>query len=240
MATIPWIAGTQEFPPAAQALSQPNGLLAAGGDLGSARLLAAYRQGVFPWYEEPDPILWWSPDPRAVLVPAQLHLSLQPAQGAAQAAVTVRADTAFRHVIEACAAPRSADGGTWIGRGDAEAHRELHRLGHAHSIEVWLGDQLVGGLYGLALGRVFFGESMFSRVDNASKVAFAHLARQLQRWEFALIDCQQDTVHMRSFGARTIARSEFHDILERNVHLPGREFPWQLDWSQSQPPWAIR
>lgn len=241
MPTIPWLsADTHAFPPLAQALTQPNGLLAAGGDLSSARLLAAYRQGIFPWYEEPDPILWWSPDPRAVLVPAELHLSSSLRKLLRRQTFTIRADTAFSRVIDACAELRSTDGGTWIGRAMREAYCELNRLGYAHSIEAWRGNELAGGLYGIALGRVFFGESMFSGVDNASKVAFAHLAEQLRRWNFALIDCQQDTAHMRSFGARTIARSEFRDILEANIDLPGYESPWQFDWSQSQPPWATR
>ena len=151
------------------------------------------------------------------------------------------AETGAESVLSAT---RLADSpGAWldlIGQAMREAYCELHRLGYAHSIEAWHGNELAGGLYGVALGRIFFGESMFSRFDNASKVAFAHLAEQLQRWNFALIDCQQDTSHMRSFGTRTIARSEFHDILEDNIDLPGHESPWQFDWSQSQPPWATR
>ncbi|MBP8926158.1 MAG: leucyl/phenylalanyl-tRNA--protein transferase, partial [Pseudomonadales bacterium] len=188
---IPWLSADRyAFPPLAQALTQPNGLLAAGGDLSSTRLLAAYRQGIFPWFEEPDPILWWSPDPRAVLVPAELQLSSSLRKLLRRQSFTIRADTAFSRVIDACAEPRSPNGGTWIGQAMREAYCELHRLGYAHSIEAWHGNELAGGLYGGALGRIFFGESMFSRFDNASKVAFAHLAEQLQRWNFALIDCQ--------------------------------------------------
>jgi leucyl/phenylalanyl-tRNA--protein transferase len=241
MSTIPWL-GTdkQKFPPPSQALGEPNGLLAAGGDLSSERLLAAYRQGIFPWYEAPDPILWWSPDPRAVLDPRHVHLSGSLRKLLRKQIFTVRADTAFSRVIDGCADLRSADGGTWIGPAMREAYCELHRMGYAHSIETWVEDELAGGLYGVALGRIFFGESMFSRADNASKVAFAHLAEHLRRRNFALIDCQQDTVHMRSFGTFTIARSEFQDILTRNVNLPGDDFSWQLDWSNTRPPWVTR
>ena len=239
MPSIAWLtADVEAFPPLARALAEPDGLLAAGGDPSPARLIAAYRRGIFPWFEEPEPILWWSPDPRAVLFPGELHLGASLRRTLRRRLYTVSADRCFAAVIGACAAPRARTAGTWIGAGMRAAYCELHRLGHAHSIETWRDGELVGGLYGIALGRVFFGESMFSRADDASKVALAHLARQLRAWGFALIDCQQDTAHMRRLGARTISRRRFRDILDANVDLPGRPGPWHLDWSDGEEAWV--
>lgn len=241
MAVLPWLTANPEaFPPIDRALRHPNGLLALGGDLSLPRLIAAYRRGIFPWYEEPEPILWWSPDPRAVVFPAEIHLSASLRKLRRRTAWRLSADTAFGDVISACAEPRRLGGGTWIGPAMREAYCALHEAGFAHSIEVWQEQRLVGGLYGVALGRIFFGESMFARSDNASKLAFAELALQLGRWGFALIDCQQDTEHMRHFGARCIARRRFRDILTAHVDLPGPPSPWHLEWSLSDQAWATR
>jgi len=239
--TINWLnEDVHAFPALERALREPDGLLAVGGDLQPARLLAAYRRGIFPWYEDPQPILWWSPDPRAVLFPDELHVSTRLRRTLRRGTFSVSVDTCFDEVITACAAPRKQGGGTWIGSAMQHAYRELHRLGYAHSIETWQGDQLVGGLYGIAIGRIFFGESMFSRVDDASRVALAHLAGQLRAWDFALIDCQQDTGHMRSMGTRTITRAQFRAILDANVNLPGQPSPWHLEWSFGGSAWATR
>ena len=239
MATIAWLGSDLEsFPALEHALVDPPGLLAAGGDLSPQRLLAAYRRGIFPWYEEPEPILWWSPDPRAVLFPDELHLSSSLQRTLRRRTYTVTADRCFTQVIDGCAAPRASAAGTWIGSGMRAAYRELHHRGHAHSIETWRGEELVGGLYGIAIGRVFFGESMFSRADDASKVALVHLVGQLRAWGFALIDCQQETPHLQRLGARCIARSQFRDILISNVDAPGRVGIWHLDREHHGEPWA--
>jgi leucyl/phenylalanyl-tRNA---protein transferase len=238
---ISWLNDDAEaFPPLACALREPDGLIAAGGDLRPERLLAAYRRGIFPWYEEPQPILWWSPDPRAVLFPDELHVSTRLRRTLRRGSFRVSADSCFDEVIHACAAPRRQGSGTWIGSAMQRAYSELHRLGHAHSIETWQEDQLVGGLYGIAIGRIFFGESMFARVDDASRVALVHLVGQLRAWGFALVDCQQDTGHMRSMGARTITRAQFRAIVDANVNLPGQSSPWHLEWSFGDAAWATR
>lgn len=230
----------EDFPPPERALRRPDGLLAIGGDLSVPRLLAAYRRGIFPWYEEPDPILWWTPDPRAVLFPEELHLSASLRKQLRRGRFQVSADTAFAEVVGACAAPRAGASGTWIGPRMQRAYLALHRAGYAHSVEVREGDRLVGGLYGVAIGRVFFGESMFARVPDASKIGFARLAVWLREKGFALIDCQQDTEHMRRFGARCIARAVFQDIVSRNTDLPGCEAPWELGGQAGEEAWAIR
>lgn len=204
-----------DFPPLDKAMREPNGLLAAGGDLSADRLIQAYRHGCFPWFEDGQPILWWSPDPRTVLAPAELHVSRSLAKLLRQQKYQVSFDQDFAAVIQACAAPRSYAQGTWITDSMQQAYLELHRRGHAHSVEVWLGDELVGGLYGLAMGRLFFGESMFSRADNASKVGFATLVEHLQAWDFVLIDCQMPTRHLHSFGARSIPRQSFAQYLNQ-------------------------
>ncbi len=227
---IAWLRGNQSFPPVEAALREPNGLLAAGGDLSSARLLDAYSHGVFPWYSEGQPILWWSPDPRMVLFPAEFKLSRSLRKVARKGVFEVRADTAFRAVISACAAAeRPGQDGTWITRDMIDAYCELHRLGYAHSVESWREGELVGGLYGVALGRVFFGESMFAGAADASKVAFAWLARQLERWAFGLIDCQQKTAHLARFGAREIPRREFTALISDLINYPHHMGPWELD-----------
>ncbi|MDP2245782.1 leucyl/phenylalanyl-tRNA--protein transferase [Pseudomonas sp.] len=210
------------FPPLNKALREPNGLLAAGGDLSAERLVAAYRHGCFPWYQDNQPILWWSPDPRTVLFPDELHVSRSLAKILRQAPFQVTFDHAFAKVIEACAAPRDYAEGTWITTPMQRAYLELHRRGIAHSVEVWRDGELVGGLYGLAMGQLFFGESMFSRADNASKVGFVTLVEQLRAWDFALIDCQMPTQHLQSFGARPISRADFADYLTRYIDLPSK------------------
>lgn len=207
---IPWLSELPLFPPVARALREPNGLLAAGGDLSPARLLAAYRHGIFPWFSPGDPILWWSPDPRMVLFPDRFRVSHSLAKTLRRHAFELRTDSAFEAVMRACAAPRGPDSGTWITAEMIAAYGELFRLGHAHSVEVWMDGELAGGLYGVALGGVFFGESMFSRQRDGSKIALAHLARQWQRWHpQGLIDCQMHTPHLASLGAQEIPRSEF-------------------------------
>ncbi|MET1076511.1 MAG: leucyl/phenylalanyl-tRNA--protein transferase [Pseudomonas sp.] len=208
------------FPPLASALREPNGLLAAGGDLSPDRLIAAYRHGCFPWFEQGQPVLWWSPDPRTVLFPDELHLSRSLAKCLRQQRLQVSFDQHFATVIQACAAPRSYTDATWITASMQQAYLQLHQRGIAHSVEVWLDGELVGGLYGLALGRLFFGESMFSRVDNASKVGFATLVQALRNWGFVLIDCQMPTAHLHSFGARAIPRAEFSGYLQQFLDQP--------------------
>jgi len=197
------------FPPVEQALRSPNGLLAAGGDLSSARLLEAYRHGIFPWFSEGEPILWWSPDPRMVLFPHEFKVSNSLHKTLRNGRHEVRFDSNFEQVMRACAAPREGASGTWIVEEMIAAYCELHRLGYAHSVETWIDGKLVGGLYGMALGRMFYGESMFSRKTDASKIALAYLCAQLGKWNFGMIDCQMNTPHLTSLGAREIPRKEF-------------------------------
>nr|MBP8238178.1 leucyl/phenylalanyl-tRNA--protein transferase [Pseudomonas sp.] len=206
-----------DFPALERALREPNGLLAAGGDLSAERLIAAYRHGCFPWFSEGQPLLWWSPDPRTVLFPEEFHLSRSLAKLLRQQRYRVTFDQDFAAVIEGCASPRDYADGTWITDSMRAAYLELHRRGLAHSVEVWDGEQLVGGLYGLAMGQLFFGESMFSRADNASKIGFATLVSKLREWGFVLIDCQMPTRHLHSFGARPIARAEFARYLQQHL-----------------------
>lgn len=208
------------FPPLERALRDPNGLLAVGGDLSAERLIQAYRHGCFPWYQAGQPILWWSPNPRTVLLPQELHVSRSLRKTLRQERFQVTFDHDFSAVIQACAGPRDYADGTWITPEMQAAYRELHRRGIAHSVEVWQNDNLVGGLYGLAIGQLFFGESMFSHVDNASKVGFTTLVRRLKQWGFVLIDCQMPTQHLQSLGARSISRSEFADYLKRYLDQP--------------------
>lgn len=209
------------FPPLDKALREPNGLLAAGGDLRAERLIAAYRHGCFPWYQEGQPLLWWSPDPRTVLFPDELHVSRSLRKVIRQGHYRVTFDQAFSDVIQACAAPRDYADGTWITTPMQQAYIELHGRGVAHSVEVWQSEQLVGGLYGLAMSKLFFGESMFSRADNASKVGFVALVEHLKSRGFELIDCQMPTQHLHSLGARAITRAEFSDYLRRFLDRPG-------------------
>ena len=208
---------------------EPNGLLAAGADLSPDRLIDAYRHGIFPWYSPGEPILWWSPDPRMVLYPAEIKVSRSLSKTLRKQIFGVSADQSFDRVIEQCRAPRGAREGTWIDDDMMRAYRALHRIGVAHSIEVWQGSELVGGLYGVAIGRAFFGESMFSRVSDASKVALVALARQLERWRFGLIDCQMNTSHLASMGAHEIPRTEFARILGELVDYAGPSGPWRLE-----------
>jgi leucyl/phenylalanyl-tRNA--protein transferase len=207
-----WLSPTlraDAFPPVEQALTEPNGLLAAGGDLAPERLLAAYRQGIFPWYQDGQPILWWSPDPRAVLTPDGLKVSRSLRRSVAKRGFEFRIDTSFDEVVAACAEPRRYGAGTWITAAMAEAYGRLNRLGWAHSFETWLEGRLVGGLYGVAIGRAFFGESMFTRVTDASKVALVHGVEYLRARGTGLIDCQVASAHTRSLGAIDMPRGEF-------------------------------
>ncbi len=217
------------FPPVD--FASPEGLLAIGGDLRAERLLEAYRHGIFPWYNEGQPILWWSPDPRAVLFPKKLRVSRSLKKTLRANPFKVSLDTRFREVIQACALPRKKHGagGTWITQEMLEAYCRLHEQGYAHSVESWAGDRLVGGLYGVALGGVFFGESMFSRASNASKVAFVYLVRQLSAWGYTLIDCQVPSAHMESLGAEEIRRRDFLALLDKALLLPDRKGPWRFD-----------
>ncbi|QTF55167.1 leucyl/phenylalanyl-tRNA--protein transferase [Stutzerimonas frequens] len=208
------------FPPLETALREPNGLLAAGGDLRPERLLAAYRHGCFPWYQEGQPLLWWSPDPRTVLFPDELHVSRSLRKRMRHGDYQVTFDKAFTEVIQGCAGPRSNADGTWITTPMQDAYIRLHEMGVAHSVEVWQQGQLVGGLYGLAMGELFFGESMFSRATDASKVGFVTLVERLREWGFALIDCQMPTRHLESFGARSIPRAAFAEALAMHLDRP--------------------
>ncbi len=217
------------FPPVDRA--SPEGLLAVGGDLRPGRLLEAYRHGIFPWYNEGDPILWWSPDPRAVLFPEKLHVPRSLKKRLRSNAFTVTLDTCFRQVMKQCAGPRPQypEGGTWITDDMLDAYTRLHELGYAHSIESWQEDRLVGGVYGVAIGGVFFAESMFTRVDDASKVALVKLVTQLQAWNFRLIDCQQSSPHVMRFGAEEISRSDFINQVIEALNIPDRRGRWQFD-----------
>jgi leucyl/phenylalanyl-tRNA--protein transferase len=213
---IPILAPDPEssFPPAAQALDNPQGLLAAGGDLNPTRLINAYRHGIFPWYCDDQPILWWSPAPRCVIFPQKVHVSSRLRRRFNQGLFTLTADQAFARVIRTCAGPRGDQDETWITAEMRTAYNRLHQLGVAHSIEVWLDETLAGGIYGLALGQVFFAESMFSKHTDASKIALVALCRQLQEWNFSLMDCQISNPHLLSMGAMDIPRVEFNQHLK--------------------------
>jgi leucyl/phenylalanyl-tRNA--protein transferase len=217
------------FPPLEQALREPNGLLAAGGSLTPARLLDAYRHGIFPWFNADDPILWWSPDPRMVLFPEEFKISNSLRKTLRNQVYEVRTDTAFEQVMHACAAPRNKQAGTWIHEDMIAAYTALHRMGYAHSVETWKDGELEGGLYGIAIGRMFYGESMFSRRSDASKAALAHLTAQLHRWNFGMIDCQMNTPHLASLGAREIPRAEFIHNLQELIHYPDIAPKWPFD-----------
>lgn len=217
------------FPPVEQAMKKPNGLLAAGGDLSAKRLLDAYRHGIFPWFNAGEPILWWSPDPRMVLIPDEFRISRSLRKTLSNANYKIRTDHAFEQVMRACATPRAGQSGTWIHQVMITAYTELHRLGVAHSVETWIGNELAGGLYGVSIGRMFYGESMFSRRPNASKIALAHLCAQLQRWGYGMIDCQMYTPHLASLGAREIPRTEFIHRLQELIHYPNPNTAWRFD-----------
>jgi len=225
---IPRDAPPDAFPELCFALSEPNGLLAAGGDLEPQRLLVAYRRGIFPWFSEGQPVLWWSPDPRAVLLPQEIKVSRSLRKTLRRGIFQITQDTAFGDVIRGCASPRPNDMGTWITEEMVEAYCRLHSMGYAHSVECWHEGELVGGLYGVALGQVFFGESMFSRMSDASKVALVRL-RELG---FELIDCQVPNDHLASLGAREIPREDFTRLLDRWCVAPGAiGFPQRVEGS---------
>ena len=226
---IRWLTPEEPFPPVTRALADPNGLLAAGGELSVARLIDAYRHGIFPWFNPGQPVLWWSPDPRMVLFPHELKVTRSLGKALRNRDYEVRADTSFRAVMQACTEPRPRQSGTWIGPGMIAAYCTLHEQGLAHSVETWIDGELAGGLYGVALGRVFYGESMFTHADDASKIAFVHLVRQLERWNFGMIDCQVHTGHLASVGARAIPRADFMRKLQELVNCAGPTGRWQLD-----------
>jgi leucyl/phenylalanyl-tRNA--protein transferase len=226
---LPWLKSDDPFPPVETALREPNGLLCAGLDLSPQRILDAYRQGIFPWFNPGEPVLWWSPDPRMVLVPAELKVSRSLRQRMKRGDYEVRVDTSFREVMLACAAPRSGQSGTWISQPMLDAYTYLHEMGYAHSVETWMDGELAGGLYGLAIGRMFYGESMFSRQTDASKLALAHLCQQLAAWGFGLIDCQMETAHLASMGARPIPREAFIREMKRLLKSEPIPSPWRFD-----------
>lgn len=215
------------FPPLTDALSEPDGLLAFGGDLSATRLLNAYRHGIFPWYSDGQPIMWWSPDPRTVLLPSDLKISRSLRKTLNKKPFVITVDTAFEHVIAACAEPRADGEGTWITTEMQAAYCRMHEQGHAHSVEAWQDGELVGGLYGIAIGQVFFGESMFSRVSNASKVAFVHFVKWLQTLNYQLIDCQVESGHLFSLGATNIPRDEFASLLNRYCEIKVDNAHWK-------------
>ena len=211
-------------------LAHDDGLLAVGGDLSDDRLLLAYSLGIFPWYREGDPILWWSPDPRMVLIPSEFRVSKSQQRINRSGRFRVTMDRAFEGVVAACAwVPRPGQDGTWITEEMIAAYCGLHRAGYAHSVECWESEELVGGLYGISLGRCFFGESMFSLESNASKIAMSALTAQAVRWEFTLIDCQTHTPHLERLGAKDVSRSEFLDLLSVGLKGETRMGPWTLD-----------
>jgi len=216
----------QPFPDVASALEEPNGLLAVGGCLSSRRLLNAYRHGVFPWFSQGEPILWWSPDPRLVLFPERLHVSRSLRKTLKGGRFTFSFDGCFERVIDACAMPRAYASSTWISPAIKRAFCQLHAQGLAHSFEAWQGGKLVGGLYGLALGQVFFGESMFHDETDASKAAFAYSVDCLQAWGYRLVDCQVHTEHLASLGAEEIPRTEFVRLLAVYCEQPPTAAAW--------------
>jgi leucyl/phenylalanyl-tRNA--protein transferase len=234
---ITWLGSPDpSFPPLHAALAEPNGLLAAGGDLRPTTLISAYRRGIFPWYAEGQPILWWSPDPRMVLYVSEFRASRSLKRRLAQGTYEIGIDSNFEAVIRACATtPRLGQHGTWITTAIMDAYIELHALGYCHSLETYEDGVLVGGLYGLALGRVFFGESMFAHRTDASKVALATLVELMQQQGGALIDCQQETAHLASLGARAIPRRLFASELGRLIHCGAPSpFPRTLDGCREQ------
>ncbi|XLM21913.1 leucyl/phenylalanyl-tRNA--protein transferase [Chromobacterium piscinae] len=227
---IPWLGPEPVFPPVTQALGHPNGLLAAGGDLSSRRILCAYSEGIFPWFSEGEPILWWSPAPRMVLYPEELKVSRSLAKTLRNLDYEIRVDSAFPEVMRACAEPSAGQDGTWIVPEMVAAYCRLHQLGYAHSFETWIGGELVGGLYGVAIGRMFYGESMFSRRRDASKLAFVHMVRHLQAQGVTMIDCQMHTAHLASLGARLVPRDVFLATLKERVGHPQPDRMWEYHY----------
>lgn len=226
---IPYKAGPYDFPDVEQALKYPDGLLAIGGDLNVNRLMVAYRKGIFPWYSEEEPILWWAPSQRMVLFPEHLHISRSLKKTLKRGKYQLTMDQCFETVVRACAGPRRNEIGTWITDEMLEAYLQLHEYQYAHSVESWYQGELVGGLYGVSLGKIFCGESMFSWMTDASKVAFVHLVRQLQRWEYAFIDCQMYTDHLASFGAFSIHRRQYQILLNHFSQQSGQSGYWEFD-----------
>ena len=223
---LPVLGPGDPFPPISRALRSPNGLLCVGADLSPRRIIDAYCHGIFPWFSEGDPILWWSPDPRMVLFPDELKVSRSLRKTLARGEYETRVDTAFRRVMQACAEPRDGQGGTWIVQEMIDAYTALHEMGFAHSVESWRDGELVGGLYGMAIGKVFFGESMFARAADASKVALVRLVERLRARGCRLIDCQQATAHLASLGAREIRRSEFATLVRESIQYPPTGESW--------------
>ncbi len=223
---LPWLeTGDPQFPTIDLALDEPNGLLAAGGELTPHWLTDAYQNGIFPWFSDDDPILWWSPSPRCVMFPEQFHLSKSLRKTIRNLHYEIRIDQSFEKVMRACAAPRADQNGTWISEEIIEAYTQLHRMGIAHSVELWVENELVGGLYGLNFGRIFFGESMFSLRANASKIVFHHLCGKLQEANYAVIDCQVYNPHLASLGAVEIDRERFKNLLQGCSEQPAFD-PW--------------
>ncbi|MBV8466281.1 MAG: leucyl/phenylalanyl-tRNA--protein transferase [Burkholderiales bacterium] len=231
---IPWLGRALTFPPLEKALREPNGLLAAGGDLSLDRVLLAYRNGIFPWFAAGEPILWWSPDPRMVLMPDELHVHRSLEKTLRNKPYEIRFDTAFGQVIRACAnVPRPGQDGTWIGDEMVIAYGKLHARGWAHSAECWLDGELAGGLYGIAIGRMFFGESMFAHRPDASKLAFVHLVRWLKAQGYGMIDCQMRTDHLARFGAYEIPRAEFLARMQSLCEVPVAPGRWDYRFVQA-------
>lgn len=233
--TILYPGSDEPFPPVENALTEPAGLLAAGGDLSVPRLLDAYRHGIFPWFSHGDPILWWSPDPRMVFATDKLHISTKLRRWLKHCDWTIRADTVFVDVMCACAQPRASQPTTWITHEMIAAYTKLHKLGHAHSIEVRDGTELVGGIYGVAIGRMFFGESMFSRATNASKVALIALCRGLKLWGFPMLDAQVTSTHLLTLGAFEMPRTEFSAHLANTCDQPSPVSSWRDSWPAMTP-----
>lgn len=232
MAKLPWLSDTNiAFPPPSKALKDPDGLLAVGGDLSPARLQRAYEQGIFPWYQDNQPILWWSPSVRMILMPEDLKVSASMRKLLRRRTFQISFDTAFARVIQHCAVLREEWPGTWITPEMQAAYCQLHERNIAHSVEVWQEGELVGGLYGVAMGQMFFGESMFNLRDNASKVALIALARQLQEWDYRIIDCQVPSAHLQSLGAQEMPRTQFLTLLEHYRDQPGRAGRWTMEIS---------
>jgi leucyl/phenylalanyl-tRNA---protein transferase len=226
-----WVADRRlatDFPPTSHALDDPPGLLAAGGDLSPGRLQSAYRLGIFPWFSPDQPVLWWSPDPRVVITPGKMHISRSLARTIRRARFEIRWDYDFAGTVDACAAPRDGQSGTWITAQMRDAYVALHEIGIAHSMECWSNGELCGGVYGVAMGQVFFGESMFSKQRDASKVALAALSSHLYEWGYVLLDCQIENPHLMSLGARNISRFDFESILQRHVDQAPSSSAWTI------------
>jgi len=233
MSQLSWLNDVLDFPDTTTALSDPNGLLAVGGDLSVERLVCAYKRGIFPWFSDDQPILWWSPSPRMTLAPADLHIGRTLRKQLNKKALKITADVAFAQVIEECSMIERADQeGTWITQDMVDAYTALHDAGHAHSIEAWQDGKLVGGLYGVAIGGAFFGESMFSVVSGASKIAFSTLVKQLDKWGYTLVDCQIHTDYLYSFGAREMTRGDFEAQLAIAIEKP--YIDWRTHWNMPE------